>query len=83
MFRLTDAGFDKSGTVDILVRAQIFTALEEGDTEDDVPPAKRCEKTEETWSFNFATGEIKRVSNSEPLQLFKNFVPNRSSPDPR
>ncbi len=76
-FRVTDAGFSADPNVDILVRAQFFTAFDEGDTEEDVPPAKRCGNAEETWSFNFATGEIKQVANTEPLQLFKKFLPNR------
>ena len=74
VFRVTDAGFGTGGNVVILVRAQISTFYEPGDEEADVPPAKRCEKSEETWSFNFANGEIKRIANSEPLQIFKKFV---------
>jgi hypothetical protein len=75
-FRVTDAGFSADRNVDILVRAQVFTWADEGDTEEDVPPAKRCGNSDETWSFNFATGEIKQVTNSQPLQLFKKFLPN-------
>jgi hypothetical protein len=56
---------------------QISTFYEPGDEEADVPPAKRCENSEETWSFNFANGEIKRIANSEPLQIFKKFVSSR------
>ena len=77
MFRVTDSGFGADENVVILVRAQISTFYEPGDEEADVPPAKRCEKSEETWSFNFANGEIKRVANSEPLQIFKKFVSSR------
>ena len=77
IFRVTDAGFDASGSVVILVRAQISTFYEPGDEEADVPSAKRCEKSEETWSFNFANGEIKRIANSEPLQIFKKFGSSR------
>jgi hypothetical protein len=76
-FRVTDAGHSAGRNVEILVRAQFFTAYDEGDTREDVPPAKRCENTEETWSFSFATGEIKQVPNTEPLHLFKKFLPNR------
>jgi hypothetical protein len=61
----------------ILVRAKFFIALEVDEAESDVPVAKRCENTEETWSFNYATGEIKQVANAEPLQLFKKYLPNR------
>ena len=79
MFRVTDAGFRAGETEDILVRAKFSTFADEGDTEQEVPPGKRCEKTEETWSFSFVTGEIKRLSNSEPLQLFKKFASNPSA----
>jgi hypothetical protein len=51
MFRVTDAGFSAGGSVNILVRAQVSTFFEEGDTEEEVPLAKRCEKSEETWSL--------------------------------
>lgn len=77
MFRVTDAGFGAGGSVVILVRAQISTFYEPGEAEADVPPAKRCEKSEETWSFNFANGEIKRLANSEPLRIFKKLVSSR------
>ena len=76
LFRLTDAGFSADRNVNILVRAQFSTALDVDETEEDVPPAKRCGKAEETWSFNFATGEIKQVTNVEALLLFKKFLPN-------
>ena len=76
-FRVTDAGFSADRNVEILVRANFSTFMDVDETEADVPLAKRCEKTEETWSFSFATGEIKQVSNTEPLHLFKRFVPHR------
>lgn len=76
-FRITDAGFSADRNVDILVRAKFFTATDVDETEEDVPPAKRCGNTEETWSFNYATGEIKQVANTEPLLLFRKFLPNR------
>jgi hypothetical protein len=76
-FRVTDAGFSADKNVVILVRARFFTALEVDETESDVPAAKRCGDTEETWSFNYATGEIKQVGNAAPLHLFKKFLPNR------
>ena len=75
-FRVTDAGFSSDRNVIILVRAKFSTALEVDETEADVPAAKRCGNTEETWSFNYATGEIKQVANTEPLHLFKKFLPN-------
>ncbi|MGH9502780.1 MAG: hypothetical protein ACRD20_08020 [Terriglobales bacterium] len=70
--RVTDAGFSSDRNVIILVRARFSTALDVDETEADVPAAKRCDHTEQTWSFNYATGEIKQVGNAEPLHLFKN-----------
>lgn len=75
-FRVTEAGFGTDKNIVILVRAKFFTALEIDETESEVPTAKRCADTEETWSFNCATGEIKRTGNAEPFQLFKKFLPN-------
>lgn len=79
MFRVTDAGFRAGENVDILVRAQFSTFFDVDETEADVPLTKRCDKKEETWSFDFANGEIKRVTNSEPLLLYKKFVSNGDS----
>lgn len=76
-FGVTDAGFSADKNVDILVRAQFYTAFDADETEKDVPPEKRCEDTKETWSFNFAAGEIKKVTNAQPLLLFKKTLPNR------
>jgi hypothetical protein len=58
-----------TGTSTFVVRAHFSTALDVDETEEDVPPAKRCGNAEETWSFNFATGEIRQVANTQPLQL--------------
>jgi len=79
MFRVTGAGFTASRNVDILVRAQFSTFFNVDETEADVPLTKRCDKKEETWSFNYASGEIKQVTNSEPLLLYKKFVSNGDS----
>jgi hypothetical protein len=76
-FRVTDAGFSADRNVNILVRARFHTPTEVDETEEDVPPAKRCGNDEETWSFDFANGEIKQVANTEPLLLFKKSLPNR------
>ncbi len=76
-FRVTDAGFGADKSVNILVRAQFSTAIDVDETEEDVPPAKRCGNVEETWSFNFGTGEIKRVANTQRLQLVKKSLPDR------
>lgn len=75
-FHVTDAGFSSEGDVDILVRARFATWFDEDEALEDVPPAKRCGNFEETWSFNFATGEIKTVANTDSLQIFKKFLPN-------
>jgi hypothetical protein len=76
-FRITDAGFSNDRNVNILVRARFYTATEVDETEEDVPPAKRCGSAEETWSFNFATGEIRKVANTQPLQIFKKSLSNQ------
>ena len=75
-FRVTDAGFGSDRNVNILVRARFSTWFDVDETLQDVPLAKRCGDFEETWSFNFATGEIKSVANTEPLNIFKKFLPN-------
>lgn len=78
-FRVANAGFSAEKNIDILVRAQFSTAIEADQTEQDISPAKRCQKAEETWSFNFATGEIRQVTNTQPLELFKGFLANQSN----
>jgi hypothetical protein len=74
-FQVTDAGFALERNV-ILVRAKFFTALEADETEADVPVEKRCANTQETWSFNDATGEVKQVGSGEPLHIFQKFLAN-------
>ena len=76
-FRVTDAGFGADSSVNILVRTRFFTAFDVDETVEDVPLAKRCGNAEETWSFNFATGEIKQVANTQPLQIFKKSLANQ------
>ncbi len=76
-FRVTGAGFSADRNVNILVRARFYTATEIDETEEDVPAEKRCGHAEETWSFNFATGEIRQAASTEPLLLFKKSLPNR------
>jgi hypothetical protein len=75
-FRVTDAGFSSDRNVVILIRVKFFTFFDVDETEVDVPAAKRCRRAEETWSFNYANGEIKKLENTEQLHLFKTFVPN-------
>jgi hypothetical protein len=75
-FRVTDAGFGVDTNVTILIRARFFTALDVDESEADVLRAKRCGNTEETWSFNFATGETKQLKNTDALRLFRKFLSN-------
>jgi hypothetical protein len=74
-FRVTDAGFAAGRDVVILVRARLSTASDVDEREQDVPPAKRCANTQQTWSFNYGTGEVKQVANTERMQLIKKFLP--------
>ena len=76
-YRVKDAGFSADENVIILVRAQFYTPLDVDETEEDVPVARRCGNSEETWSFNFATGEIRQVADTQPLLLFRKFLPNQ------
>lgn len=78
-FFVNDAGFASDGNVDILVRAKFYTFIDDEETLEDIPPAKRCVPGIETWSFNFANGEIKQVPNTERLQLLNNLVPQAPS----
>jgi hypothetical protein len=71
-FRVEDAGFANSTSLEILLRVKLATALEEDETEDDVPQEKRCGNLEETWNFDYSSAyEAKRVSNQQPLTLFR------------
>jgi hypothetical protein len=73
-FRVVDAGFGADKSVNILVRAKFSTAIDVDETEENVPPAKRCGNAEETWSFNFGTGDITQVANTQPLQIVKKYL---------
>lgn len=75
-FRVTDAGFAVDKNVNILIRAHVFTLPDVDQSENGVPPAKRCADSEETWSFNYGTGEIMRVANAQRMQLVRNSQPN-------
>lgn len=76
-FRVMDAGFGDGASVDILVRAKFSTAFDVDESEEDVPPAKRCGNSEETWSFDFGTGEISQVANTQPLQIVRKSMPDQ------
>jgi hypothetical protein len=71
-FRVEDAGFANPASVEILVRVKLATAHDVDETEDDVPPEKRCGDLEETWNFDYSSAyEVKQVSNQQPLLLFR------------
>lgn len=74
-FQVTDAGFGSETNV-IVVRAKFFTKLDADETEADMPVGKRCANTQEAWSFNDVTGEVKQVGSTEPLHIFQKFLPN-------
>lgn len=77
-FRVTDAGFAVGGNLVILVRVRFSTVVDVDETERDLPPARRCANanTEQTWSFDYGSGEVKQVANPEWMQLVKKFLPN-------
>ena len=69
---MEDAGFGNSNSFEILLRVKLATAHEVDETEDDVPQEKRCGDLEETWDFDYSSAyEVKRVSNQQPLLLFR------------
>jgi hypothetical protein len=70
--RVKDAGFASRTRFEILIRVKLRTALDVDQTEDDVPPDKRCGDLEETWNFDYSSAyEVKQVSNQQPLLLFR------------
>jgi hypothetical protein len=75
-FRVDHAGFSAGKNINILVRAHFYTLMDVDQTGADMPASERCEHVEETWSFNFATGEIAKVANSHPFQLFNQSPAN-------
>jgi hypothetical protein len=75
-FRVMDAGLSAGRNVEILVRARFSSVIQEGEFEANVPPAKGCGTAEQTWSFDFATGEVKQLVNTQPLELFKRSLRN-------
>ncbi len=68
-FHISGGGFDANPNVILLVRVKLFSFYEVDETEADVPEGDRCTAGEETWSFNYANGEIKRVDNSTVLHV--------------
>lgn len=71
-----DAGFGDSLGVNVLVRAKLGTAIDPGDTEEDIPPARRCGSSVEVWAFNPGTHGVKQATDSQPFRLFRNSIPN-------
>jgi hypothetical protein len=70
--RVEDAGFANRTTFEILVRVKLATMLDVDETEEHVPPEKRCANPEETWDFDYSSAyNVKRVSSRQPLLLFR------------
>ena len=53
--------------MNILVRAQFKTYIDVDETEKDVIPQLNCNDTNEIWSFDFNTGQIRRLSDTDPV----------------
>ena len=71
-FHVQDAGFASRTSLEILLRVTLATAHDVDETEDDVPPEKRCGDLEEAWNFDYSSAyEAKQVSNQQPLLLFR------------
>jgi len=69
---VVDAGFANPGSLEILVRVKLATALEADEAEVDVPVEKRCGPLEETWKFDYSSAyDVKQVANGQPLLLFR------------
>jgi hypothetical protein len=68
-FHVTGGGFDSDPNVVLLVRVKLFSFYDADETESDIPVQDRCTAGEETWSFNYANGEVKRVDNSRLLHV--------------
>jgi hypothetical protein len=66
-FHVTGGGFDSDPNVVLLIRVKLFSFSEADET--DIPAQERCTAGEETWSFNYANGEVKRVDNSTLLHV--------------
>jgi hypothetical protein len=66
-FHVIGGGFDSGPNVVLLVLVKLFSFSEVDET--DIPAQERCTGGEETWSSNYATGEVKRVDNSALLHV--------------
>ncbi len=70
--RVERAGFANRTSLQIIVRVKLATAHDVDETDEDVPPEKRCGDLEETWNFDYSSAyEAKQVSNQQPLLLFQ------------
>ena len=70
-YEVIGAGFGSDPNVVILVRLKWFTYVDEGVNLEEIPAGERCTEGDEIWSFNYATGEIKKLENPQPMLLFK------------
>jgi hypothetical protein len=66
-FHVTGGGFDSDPNVVLPVRVKLFSFHEVDET--DIPAQERCTAGEETWSFNYANGKVKRIGNSTSLHV--------------
>lgn len=65
--RISDAALARGKGVNILVRAQFKTYVDVDDSEKDVPREPNCNNTNEFWSFDFNTGRIRHLSDTDPF----------------
>jgi len=72
-YRVKEAGLASGNSLRVLVRVHIFT-YKDDDENRPVPEQRRCDRTE-TWSFDFADGEIKQLPSDEPISIYQKFIP--------
>lgn len=70
--RVEDAGFGSGMKPGILIRVRLSTDYDPDETENDVPPEKRCGDLKETWAFDYSSAyEVRKVSNQQPLLIYR------------
>ena len=79
-FSITEAGFGGGPNIEVLVRARFFSPDAEGETGDERSTTNACSPEMETWIFNFATGEVRQVSNTEPMRLTNRVAKTAAAP---
>jgi hypothetical protein len=79
-FHMTGGGFNSDPNVVLLVRVKLSSFYDANEAETDIPAQDRCTAVEETWSFNYASGEVKQVNNATLLHV---AVANVGSPSGR